>query len=166
MGVERVAGAALAPMISSLHVSGKRKELQRLVTLAARGIFAFSFPAGLVLILAGRYVLRAFGAESTVAYRSLVILAVGQLVNALAGSVGFPMVMTGHQRRAAAIMGVSAGLNVVLNAVLIPRYGLTGAAAATGTTLALQNVVMLVHVIKRLGVNPTILGALKRGGRG
>lgn len=97
-----------------------------------------------------------FGSEFTVGYSALVILTVGQLVNALAGSVGFIMTMTGHQREAAWVTFGSTVLNISLNAILIPRFGIEGAATATAFTTALMNIVMFGYVQKRLQLNPTV----------
>jgi O-antigen/teichoic acid export membrane protein len=155
--------AALAPMISALHASGKVKELQRVVTLAARGIAFFCVPAGLVLVFAGEPILGLFGAEFKAGYRALVILAGGQLVNALSGSVGLLTMMTGHQGRAVRVVAVCVLLNILLNAILIPRFGIAGAAAATAATTILSNLLLLVYVVRHLGINPTAFTLGRRG---
>nr|WP_277879386.1 polysaccharide biosynthesis C-terminal domain-containing protein [Coleofasciculus sp. FACHB-712] len=97
-----------------------------------------------------------FGSSFVEGLPALVILTVGQMVNALSGSVGFLMTMTGHQREAALIIGSSAILNVVLNAALIPYLGINGAALSTALTTALWNIIMLVYVNKQLKINSTI----------
>jgi O-antigen/teichoic acid export membrane protein len=146
-----------APMISELYWRGSHAELQRLVRLAAIGVLATSIPALVVLVVFGGLALRLFGPTFGAGYAALVILCGGQLVNALAGSVGLLMSMTGHQKEAAGIVAVAAILNVALNLVLIPWFGMEGAAVATATTTALWNLAMLVYVWRHLGINPTIL---------
>lgn len=147
----------LAPMISELYSTGKKKELQRIVTLAARAIFAFTLMFSIILVVFGKFALSLFGAEFVVTYVPLLILLCGQIVNALAGSVGLIMTMTGHQNQAGAIVAVSAAVNITLNALLIPLFGLTGAAISTAFTMVLWNITMLVYVQRRLGINPTII---------
>lgn len=149
--------AIAAPIISQLYTSGKHSELQKIVTLAARGIFIFSFPIALLLILFGYKVLALFGSEFIQGYEALKILALGQLVNALAGSVGILMTMTGHQREAALVIGTSAMLNILLNAWFIPLWGVTGAAVATTLTIAMWNIALAFFVWKRLNLRATIL---------
>ncbi|MBD1945822.1 flippase [Coleofasciculus sp. FACHB-712] len=148
--------AIAAPMISQLYASGQHSQLQHMVTLAARGIFLISVPIALVLIFGGNMLLMLFGSSFVEGLPALVILTVGQMVNALSGSVGFLMTMTGHQREAALIIGSSAILNVVLNAALIPYLGINGAALSTALTTALWNIIMLVYVNKQLKINSTI----------
>lgn len=146
-----------APMISELYWHDRHVELRRLVRLAALGVVATAFPAIILLIVFGRPILRLFGPAFVTGYAALVILCCGQLINALAGSVGFLMTMTGHQKQAAVIVAVTATLNVALNLLLIPPYGMAGAAAATAVTTAAWNLAMLAYVWTVLRINPTIV---------
>jgi len=145
-----------APMISQLYSTGKLKELQQMVTLAARGSFAFTLIFGLALVIAGKYILSLFGPEFVAGYLPMLILLIGQLVNAITGTVSFLMTMTGHQNQAAAIVTFSAAVNIALNILLIPRFGLVGAAIATAAAVVLWNCMMLVYVRRRLLIDPTI----------
>ena len=49
-------------------------------------------------------------------------------------------------------------LNVVLNAMMIPRWGIAGAATATAFVMILWNSMLAIVVYKRLGVHSTVLG--------
>lgn len=149
--------AILAPMVSELYHTGRMEELQRIVTLAARAIFAFTLMVSIILALFGKFALSLFGPEFVVTYVPLLILLCGQIVNALAGSVGLIMTMTGHQNQAGAIFAVSAAVNIILNALLIPLLGLIGAAISTAFTMVLWNITMLVYVQRRLGINSTVI---------
>ncbi len=150
--------AILAPMIASLHAQGRRAELQRVLTLSSRGVFAFAVPTVLILAAAGSLILRAFGAGFDGAYIPLLILSGGQLTIALCGSVGFLLTMTGHERIATVVIGMTALTNVALNLLLIPRYGLVGAAVATSVATALRSLVLSVYVRRLLGFDATALG--------
>lgn len=146
-----------APMFSEFYSQGRMGELQRVVTLAARGIMAFSVPVSLVMVLFGGPLLSLFGPEFAAGYWPLVILTAGQLVNASVGSVGFLMSMTGHQGEAARVFAGAAVVNVVLNAALIPLLGTVGSALATAATTAGWNVILALYVWKRLRVRATAL---------
>jgi len=153
--------AILAPMISELYSTGKNKELQRIVTLAARAIFVFTLMVSIILAVFGKFALSLFGAEFVVTYVPLLILLCGQIVNALAGSVGLIMTMTGHQNQAGAIVAVSAAVNITLNALLIPLMGLRGAAISTAVTMVMWSIAMLIYVHRRLGINSTAIAGFK-----
>ena len=152
------ANTIVAPMISELFGSGRMDELQRLVRLTTRGVTAFTVPVALGLLLTGRWILELFGPEFGVGYVALVILMVGQIVQASAGPVGYLMTMTQYERQAAAILAAAAFANILLNALLIPIWGRNGAAVATATSLILWNVAMLIFVRTRMGIRVTLLG--------
>ena len=148
--------AMIAPMISELYSADRHQDLQRIVALAAKGIFAFTAIVSAGLIFAGPYLLSIFGKDFGMSYTPMIILVGGTTVSALSGSVGFLMTMTKHQREASVIIGVSALLNIILNALLIPTIGLVGAAASTAVTTVLWNLAMLVFVQRRLNINSTV----------
>lgn len=150
----------VAPLISEYYSRGKMHELQRMITLAARGIFGFTIVICAGLFFLGEFILGLFGDGFRVGYPPLAVLLVGQAISAIAGSVGFLMVMTGHQMTAAKIIGVSALLNIALNIILIPMYGIIGAAVATAISAATWNMVMLFYVKNNININPTVFAKL------
>lgn len=145
-----------APMISELHSKEQFHRLQRMVTLAARGAFSLTFIMSIVLFFLGAYVLSLFGEDFVVGYQAMMILLIGMVIKSLFGSAGFLMSMTGHHKQAAIIVGIAAALNIMMNAVLIPLYGLMGAAIATAVSNAFWSIVVLVYVLRRVNINPTI----------
>ena len=152
----------LAPMISELYSLNRMLELQRIVNLGALGVLIISLPAFIVLLVFGDWVLSLFGTEFAQGYAALVWLSLGQLVNAFCGFVGLLLVMTGNQQYVTYTVGASALLNVVLNAMLIPIYGITGGAIATSLTMVLWNTILTVTVYRRLGINPTVFTRANR----
>jgi O-antigen/teichoic acid export membrane protein len=72
------------------------------------------------------------------------------------------MTMTGHHRPAARIVGASAVLNLTLNVILIPRFGIAGAGMATAASIVLANLGMVIFVRRKLGFDPTLLGFIYR----
>lgn len=89
------------------------------------------------------------------------MLILGQLVNVGSGSVGYLLLMTGHQSQAALVMSVTAIVNIVLNLVMIHWFGIFGAGLATALSLVLWNVWLHAIVVKRLNVHPSILAVFR-----
>lgn len=145
----------LAPMVADLHKRKQGRDLQKLVTLAARIVFACSVLGGLILIPGARLALGLFGEAFTEGTIALWILVGGQVINAWAGPAVLLLNMTGHEGVSARILGVSAGLNLVANGALIPYYGIEGAALGTGLTLIVWNVWAVVEVWRHLNIMPT-----------
>ena len=73
------------------------------------------------------------------------------------GSVGQVLNMTGHEKDSAIGMAIGAIANVCLNFLLIPRWGASGAAVATGVSVAIWNIVLAAFVYRRLGLNTTVI---------
>ena len=89
-----------------------------------------------------------FAAGGTV----LLILAGGQLANAATGPTGVLLTMTGKQKWELANTISMVAFNFVLNLILIPRLGKTGAAIATAVSIATINAIKLVQVYLLFGL--------------
>lgn len=150
-----------APMISELYSQGRIKELQRMVSLAGFGVTVFSLVTGVIMISMGEFILGLFGFTFVDGYAALVILLIGQLVSALAGPTGFLMTMTGHQKQAAQIVSVSVISNILLNIILIPIMGISGAAISTTIAIILWNISMLVYIRVKLDIDSTALSLVR-----
>ena len=151
-----------APMIAELYAEGKKEELQKMVTYAAIGLAAFSLPVAAVLIVSGNWLLSWFDPSYKAGYWALVFLALSQLINALTGSVGFLLTMTGFHSHAAKVTGIVAILNIPLSAALIRWYGIAGAGAAMGIAIAALNITNWFIVRKQVGIDPTLLYLFRR----
>jgi O-antigen/teichoic acid export membrane protein len=150
----------LAPVIARLHARGDRLDLEHTTERMARATLLVSAPLAAAFILVPQLYLGIFGAGFRSAATALVILALGQLVNAAAGPAGNVLIMTGHER--AAVRGAGAGLvaNVALAIVLVPSLGVTGGAIAFATSLVLWNVMLVILARHRLAVNVTAFPVL------
>jgi len=152
------ANAVIAPQFSRLYAQGDQARLQHLVTISARVILLAAMPVTLLLVFAGGWIAGVvFGAEFSHSHLPMAILAVAQLVNAAMGSVGFLLNMTGHEKDVARTLLFTAGLNVVLNYILIPLFGMGGAATATAISLSMWNILLFLLVKKRIGINSSAL---------
>jgi O-antigen/teichoic acid export membrane protein len=150
---------ALAPTIASLYAKRDMKRLQQLITRSARIILFTSLPIGLGLIFFGNWFLSFFfGGEFAQGKTALSILSISQIVNVATGSVWPLLIMTGHEREATAGIGISALFNIIMNVILIPKWEVEGAAAATASNIIIWNIVLVVWVYKRLGIHSTALG--------
>ncbi len=156
------AHAVVSPSISSLYAGRHLGRLQRMITTSIRWIFAVSLPAGLVLIVFGRRLLPIFGPGFVEASGALAILSLGRLANIALGWNLTSLMMTGYQRDAAVSVGVTVVLHVLLSFLLIPRWGLEGAATATALSIAVWNLLMTWQLRSRTGLDSTILGLPRR----
>ena len=144
----------VAPRFATFYTKREMDRLQRLVTRSAQIVLAFNLLVTSFFVIFGKAFLdMVFGKEFITAYIPLLILLIGQLVNSAAGSVGFLLNMTGHERDTARGMTLAAGINIMLNFSLIPSLGPKGAAIATAISMITWNVILWWFVRKRLGIN-------------
>lgn len=153
---------AMEPTIASFYAQGKMSELQKVVTQSARAVLCVSFPVAISLIVFGYWYLLLFGVEFTQGTTALTILCVGQLLNTATGSPGALLNMTGYERHMAIMGGTSAVVNIILNALMIPRWGVEGAATATAISLVSLNVCNVIWVRLKLGIDATAMGLGKK----
>jgi O-antigen/teichoic acid export membrane protein len=145
-----------APTIAAFHARSDRVALQAMVTTTAWWAATSALLLGLPLFALAEVVLSFFGDAFTPGAVALRILLLGQTVNAATGSVGAILIMTGHERQAATVLGITALGQIGLNAALIPPFGLEGAAVATTTALISWNTWMAILVWKRLKIVPSV----------
>lgn len=158
------ANIVVAPMISELHAQGDRAQLQQLLGKAARFVAIITLVVAGGLAVFGGVALGLFGPQFEVGHTALSILLAGCVVNALCGPVGYIATMTGLEKLAAVGQFMAAVVNVILNFALIPIYGLAGAAAATSVSMVLWNVILLAVIVKKMGLNPTVVHFRSRKG--
>ena len=147
-----------APMFSEYHAREDRRGLQEFVTFATRSVTVVAAVTALLVLLGAPFVLASFGPAFEAAYVPLAILVLGQIVNAASGAVGFMLGMMSQERVAARATTFTAVLNVALNALMIPWFGLVGAALATTASGTAWNLILARRVTALLGIHPTVLG--------
>ncbi|MDD9859150.1 MAG: oligosaccharide flippase family protein [Nitrospira sp.] len=153
MGATQISNTVLTPQFARLYVQRDTRTLQRLVTTSTRLIFLWAFGVALAILLFGKELLVwLVGEQFAGAYPPLVILAVGRLVAVATGPVILMASMTHHEKDGVRALWLSIVLNIILNALLIPDYGITGAAAATMTSLVLRNVYLSYMLTRRIKI--------------
>lgn len=147
-----------APYFARLYTLGDRAQMQKVATLSARGILAFSIPIAMVLVAGGDMLLSAiFGKGFEAGYPALIILLGGQLLNAAFGPAGTLLNMTGHERYTMRAFFMSVGVNIILNLALIPIFGVAGAAAAAAASIVVWKMVLWRMALLKVGINTSAL---------
>lgn len=141
-----------APNFAALHVQQRKLDLQRYARLAALGASGFMLASAIPLVLFSKHILSLYGDEFVAGYPVLWLLLGGVAANAMCGSAGLILNMTGHQRDTIAVSSISLCLNLLLSVLLIPRYGIIGTALANASAMALWSFALMMVVRWRLGV--------------
>ncbi len=152
-----------APKFAELYASKKNLQLKKSVNFCSALVFWSSLPIIIFLVMLARHIMGLFGSQFTAGNTALIILIAGQFVNVACGPVGILLNMTEYQKTLKNIVLTAAVLNLALNAVLIPRYGIEGAATATSLSMIFWNFATSLFAYRKFGFWVGFLpGFLKR----
>ena len=156
--------AASAPRFSALYAAGEHRELARFAGLTVRWAFWPALCVGLAALLAGNFLLSMFGPAFTAGYSVMVILFFGILAKASVGPGEVLLTMAGQQTLCVKLYAVALAANIGFNIVLVPLYGIEGAAFAAAGAMFVEAGLLHVAVRRKLSI---VLFAFARsdGGR-
>ena len=147
-------GQMLAPRIAAEDARGDRATLGVMLKRVTYWNVSLAIPMFALLLLVPEALLGIFGPAYRTGAEALTILAAGQIFNAATGPLGQVINMSGRPYLTLVNNAAVAVLNIVGCLILIPRYGLTGAACSTTASLTLVNLVKLAQVRALFGINP------------
>jgi O-antigen/teichoic acid export membrane protein len=156
--VSYAVAAAAAHRFSEYHVSGEHEKLARFVADTVRWTFWPSLALAIGLLVVGRPLLSLFGPGFSDGYPLIFVLVIGLLARAAVGPSERLLNMVGQQRACAMIYAGAFATNLVLCLVLIPRFGVIGAAASTATATVVESTLLFVVAKRRLGLHVCVLG--------
>jgi O-antigen/teichoic acid export membrane protein len=147
-------GSIAGPKFASIRATGDHARLARVVRRAAWLVCTLSFPVIVIEMVFAPMIMRVFGPAFVSGAPALVLLCMGQAAMALWGLSGTLMNMCGAEKafRNATLAG--GGMNIVLNAALIPRYGIDGAAAATAMSVTTYQLLAAYLAMRKVGIWP------------
>jgi len=146
----------IAPEIAKLYTNQQLNKLEMLVQRSIKIAFLATIPIAMFLIIMGPVVLKLYGKTFEAGYPVLIIFTFVQIVNVAAGSVGNILNMTGHEKEVIGGILISLAFNISLNLFLVPRFGMIGAAIATGTSIVIWNIILWVMVKQKIGINASV----------
>jgi O-antigen/teichoic acid export membrane protein len=150
--------ATTAHRFSSYHVAGDRAGLSAFIAQSIKWTFWPSLAATALLLLFGKPMLSLFGPQFTSGYYLMYILALGLLARAAIGPIERLLNMLGEQRICAMVYAGAFGVNLALCFVLIPLFGMMGAAISTATALIVESIMLYVVTRSRLGFHVFVWG--------
>jgi O-antigen/teichoic acid export membrane protein len=112
------------------------------------------------LLIFGKPLLSLFGPSFSSGYPLLYILSIGILVRASIGPAETLLTMAGQQGITAIVYTATFAFSIVLNIVLIPRFGLVGAASAMSLALIAETIALYTITATRLGIRSSIFDAM------
>ncbi|HVI36076.1 MAG TPA: oligosaccharide flippase family protein [Gaiellales bacterium] len=145
-------GAIFSPVVAAAFGNDDRPRIQSLYQLSTRWSLMVGLP--LFLFVIGHAALITQTLDIHDGAKALVILSFGRLVDLATGTVAAVLMVAGHARLSLMNSLLFLGLSLGFDALLIPRYGLTGAACASALSLVIINVVRVAQVWHYLHIQP------------
>jgi O-antigen/teichoic acid export membrane protein len=145
---------AVSPQLSALLAAEDEAGARRLYQASTGWLVALVWPVHLTLILFGAVLLRLFGAGYGGGGAVLVILGLAGLVGTGVGPVDVVLLMAGKSGWNLATTALALVVNIVLNVLLVPTWGVNGAAVAWAASILCTNLIPLAQCWIVLGMHP------------
>ncbi len=144
----------LMPLTQKLHIEGAHERLTRQVATSIRWSLIPSLAALGTMWLVPTAYLEAFGGDFTFGAVSLAILAVSQVLYVVSGMPEGVLSITGYAYTTLLNTIALVVVNLILLVLLVPIWGINGAAIATTISFFGQAVLLYIQSIRLLNVHP------------
>lgn len=143
-----------APMFSKYYAQNNIIGMHHIYKLVTRWILTLVTPIFILIFLFSTKIMLLFGADFIQSSEVLIILAIGTSIFAIFGVSSTALVVSGYQKLNL-INALSATIiNICLNIILIPKYGIMGAAWATLSSMMFIAFARLIETWIFLKINP------------
>jgi len=149
-----IVNMVVAPRFAVFWKQERLSEMKSLAKWSSRGCVLISTPLVIIIMSMSSEIMALFGDSYSNGAFYLSVLALGQYVNVVTGSVGYLLTMSGHERDYRQVTFSVGVLTIGLSYFFIVQFGALGAAIAAAVGLSLQNISALFLVKKRLGFFP------------
>ena len=149
--------AVISPYLVEFFNDSTKHAYLKQIKVLVRIIFAFGLILCIAFAVVPHFFLNLFGKDYLLGAVPLVILGFGQLFNVFVGPVGNALNMANSERVVFRVSALTLVLNLGLNSLLIPYFGLIGAAVATVSSLVLWNIILAIQLKIKHGVNVSII---------
>lgn len=158
---------AFAPFIARVLTSGDLGQLRMVYQSLSRLVMLFTVPLWILLSLLSSPILSLFGEAFRDGWMPLVILTTGHFMSSMASSPNHVLLMGGHSTTVMLNTVVAGLLQLLVALLLIPYFGIVGAAVASAGGLFAITLARVVQVWRRYHVvpfSPHFLKPLVAGG--
>jgi O-antigen/teichoic acid export membrane protein len=141
LGLSSINGILL-PSLSQFQANKDFENLKYTYKASSFWVLFLTFPLFLFIVTYPHQILEIlFGKQYTIAKSALLVLSCGLFINIISGPFGETLVAVGRPFGNTLVSVVSLTSSVILNIILIPVYGIVGAALASTLSLFLASVV-------------------------
>jgi stage V sporulation protein B len=140
--------AVTYPIMSNYYGKTNFKAIQNLIKNIMLKVFIICIIISLFLIIFGKQIISVYNKEFLNAYSPLLVLLIGYSLYAPIQAVGGFLSSIGKVNIMFNLSCLSLVINFLLNMILIPKFGLMGAAIATSTSLVFISLIKGYFILK------------------
>jgi len=149
----------IEPQVAKLYHLRARTELQDKITSTTRLVFLVSLPIAAAMMIWGSWLLTLFGPEFSRAAPALTILAASQVINSAFGYPAMLLIMANKASEVLRIYMLGVSINLGLNILLLPSFGITGSAWAALCSILITQILLMIRAKQLLHLNSSIIGS-------
>ncbi len=145
---------AAQPRFTEFFALGDRRSANVVYQVTTAWLILLTWPIYLLAIVYGPEVLAVFGHSYRAGDAVMVVLGFTMLVAMACGQVDMVLITTGRSSWSLANGLLSVGINVAVDLVLIPKYGIIGAAIGWSAAIIASNLVPLAQLAASVRLHP------------
>ena len=151
---------AAQPRFTELFALGDRRNANVVYQVTTAWLVLLTWPLYLLTVVYGPIVLSVFGHSYTAGAAVMIVLSLTMLLATACGQVDMVLITTGRSSWSLVNGLLAVGVNVSLDLVLIPRYGITGAAIGWAVAIIVTNLMPMAQLASSIHLQPFGRGTL------
>jgi O-antigen/teichoic acid export membrane protein len=151
-----------APKFAEVYETNDLSRLKKITHNSSKLVFLISLPIFLLFMFFSDKILAIFGSDFLSGIVALYFLLIARFIGAISGIAGNLLQMADRQVIFMRILFIGAILNIGLNYILIPIYGIVGASIASMFSIVFWNFLMVYFVWKEFNFMSIYLPLFKR----
>ena len=155
---------AAQPRFTELFALGDRRSANVIYQVTTAWLVLLTWPLYLLAVVYGPEILTVFGHGYRAGASVMLILGLTMLLATICGQVDMVLITTGRSSWSLINGLLAVGVNVGLDLVLIPRYGITGAAIGWAIAIIVTNLMPLAQLASTIHLQPFGRGTLLAAG--
>lgn len=145
---------AAQPRFTEFFSVNDRKSANAVYQATTAWLVLMTWPLYLLAVVYGPEILAVFGHSYSAGNAVMVILGLAALVATAAGQVDMVLITSGRTSWSLSNMVLTLAVNIAVDLLLIPKYGITGAAIGWAVAIAVNNLVPLAQIAILIGLHP------------
>ena len=141
--------------VTDLHDKKQLLKMQKVISASSLQALSISMPIAFLLILFGRRLLGLFGEPFMDAYVPMIILLASGLISCFTGMVNGLMIKA-YPKTLIFYVCLTLAIQVFLNLILIPSWGIIGAATGSAISVILLNVFSYSYIRRKLHIRAMV----------